>query len=128
MEVNVTYFVEDPDDGCIESEDMEVGYGMLMIEGPPGLDQGKSAVQIEEVNGPSTDKGRGLAMEENEHVPSQTELEGVPSSSRNVEDEFDFDLDPRMPVVVASTGPAEDMEDIPVDEIDSVRVLKIGSM
>ncbi|XP_074356818.1 uncharacterized protein LOC141696593 [Apium graveolens] len=57
----------------------------------------------------------------NEDAPSGEKVE--------IEDprDFDFDLDPRIPMPIEKTGPAEDTISIPVDKNDPSRVLKVGS-
>ncbi|XP_074377813.1 uncharacterized protein LOC141719323 [Apium graveolens] len=54
-------------------------------------------------------------------APSDAEME--------VEDprDFDFDLDPRIPMPAEKTGPAEDTISIPIDKDDPSKVLKVGS-
>ncbi|XP_074351891.1 uncharacterized protein LOC141691044 [Apium graveolens] len=54
----------------------------------------------------------------------------APSDARvEVEDprDFDFDLDPRIPMPAEKTGPAENTISIPVDKDDPNKVLKVGS-
>ncbi|KAL8148773.1 hypothetical protein AgCh_005948 [Apium graveolens] len=56
--------------------------------------------------------------------------EDAPSDIKvEVEDprDFDFDLDPRIPMTAEKTGPAEDTISIPVDKNDPSKVLKVGS-
>lgn len=53
--------------------------------------------------------------------------EGATSQPRVVANGFDFDLDPRMPIPVEKTSPAEDTVDIAVDAENAEKVLKIGS-
>ncbi|XP_074323167.1 uncharacterized protein LOC141660104 [Apium graveolens] len=54
----------------------------------------------------------------------------APSGARTeVEDprDFDFDLNPRIPMPAEKTGPAEDKISIPIDKDDPSKILRVGS-
>ncbi|XP_074327297.1 uncharacterized protein LOC141665218 [Apium graveolens] len=54
----------------------------------------------------------------------------APSSARmEVEDprDFNFDLDPKIPILAEKTGPSEDIISVPIDRDDPRKILKVGS-
>ncbi|XP_074336598.1 uncharacterized protein LOC141673755 [Apium graveolens] len=62
-------------------------------------------------------------------VDAPTQEDALSDTKMEVEDprDFDFDLDPRIPMPAEKTGPAEDTISIPVDKSDPSKVLKVGS-
>ncbi|XP_017239882.1 uncharacterized protein LOC108212672 [Daucus carota subsp. sativus] len=66
-------------------------------------------------------------MELDEPTPVKETPKDTPSDHEGSPPQFDFDLDPRLPMPVQNTGPAEDTVDIQVTPGSNDKILKIGS-
>ena len=68
-----------------------------------------------------------IVMELDEPSPVEEVLEDASSNHKVPPHHFDFDLDPRLPMHVENTGPAEDTIEIQVTPGSDDKILKIGS-
>ncbi|XP_074342037.1 uncharacterized protein LOC141679433 [Apium graveolens] len=135
-EVHAHYFVEGPE----EEETHITGTSVLTLGNVSRI----RSVEEFVVNHTEEIMQKEVDAPPNEDAPSTPTLHNItpfpeldalahgdaPSDARvEVEDprDFDFDLDPRIPVPAEKTGPAEDTISIPVDKDDPNKVLKVGS-
>nr|XP_017221509.1 PREDICTED: uncharacterized protein LOC108198257 [Daucus carota subsp. sativus] len=68
-----------------------------------------------------------VVMELDDPVPVEGTPEDASPEHQAAPQQFDFDLDPRLPMLVQNTGPAEDTVEIQVTPGSDDKVLKIGS-
>nr|XP_017225259.1 PREDICTED: uncharacterized protein LOC108201488 [Daucus carota subsp. sativus] len=68
-----------------------------------------------------------IIIEIEEPSPPKEVSKDAPSEPEETPHQFDFDLDPRLPMQVQNTGPAEDTIDVQVTPGSDGKILKIGS-
>ncbi|XP_074337018.1 uncharacterized protein LOC141674193 [Apium graveolens] len=115
-EVHAHYFVESPG-----KEETNISGNSFLTRGRVSRIRSVEEVVVNHTEAIIQKEVNGEKLEGRSEILQDVKVE--------VEDprDFDFDLDPRIPMPAEKTGPTEDTISIPVDKNDSSRVLKVGS-
>ncbi|XP_063948153.1 uncharacterized protein LOC135152236 [Daucus carota subsp. sativus] len=134
--VHVLYLVQYPESDSEDTPSMPLLGGRVPRMGEPTLVDDSTSEECEElvieVEEAPLKKVRRMdpqevVMELEEPSPPKKVSKDAPSEPRETPHQFDFDLDPRLPMQVQNTGPAEDTIDVQVTPGSDGKILKIGS-